>query len=181
MGQLTHFECLPHSWFSWEEELEDDVIRRHVLVFESQAEAYDDLHSEIITETESIPEDITDGFAEKILREYFGDIPDPQPSVHDIKILLSAFKRGKEVVRTPRPKSKRLTPRNVALDCGTETSVRRNGKQNLWRFFRANPLCAPLYHGEFRRETIIARMCGAGGRFRLIEGQESARQELNSA
>lgn len=147
-GKLTYFECLPHSWYSWDEELEDDVIRRHVLVFENQAEAYTNFHNEILEKRESIPEDVTDGFAEKILRDYFCDTPDPQPSVHDLKILLSAFKRGNEVARYTLSEKQKADPKTVALDVVKQNLGFQDWKPYVLQFFESHPLCAAFYPGE---------------------------------
>ena len=78
------FQCLPHSWYTWEEIFEDDSQRRTVMVFDNQHEQLTALLA-TFPDSESVPSDVTEDLARDLLRRYFADIPDPLPRWSDIQ------------------------------------------------------------------------------------------------
>lgn len=164
-AEMLYFDNLPHGWFSWEEELEDDTISRHVLVFEDQKEAFDDLYREVFARPEAIPEEITDGFVEKILDDYFGDIRDPIPTTHDIRSLLWAYKEGKGVVRYTIEDKATIDPRRVALDLVKRNVPPQQQRQEIEDFYSTHPLCAALYPGDSGKRDYFEDVFGCYGEF----------------
>ena len=77
---LTNYACLPHSWYVWEEELENDVRRRSIMVFENQVDGFERLKQDYRDHPEKIPADLRDDLVRDLVRRYFaGSTQDPLP------------------------------------------------------------------------------------------------------
>lgn len=154
----SFYECLPHSWYSWEEENDDQIgfYRRYVLVFENQVEGFQQLEREIINR-KSWPAMIDDPYAEKVIRDYFSDTTDPVPSVYDIVSLLSAYRDGKQVSRYTLDEKTNVDPTRVAKDlCGSNTSMGEiRGKIEKFYEDQEHSLCKVFYPGEHGKQDFF--------------------------
>jgi superfamily II DNA or RNA helicase len=162
-SDLSHYECMPFGWFSWEEELDDDMITRHVLIFENQQEAFEDLRREILSDSQKIPEQPTDEYVEWILRDYFGDTSDPLPSIHELKTLLLAFRKGLDVAKYTLREKDEIDPTKLAKSIVDRNVGALNWNKEIDQFYEAHQLCASLYPGEsgkvdFREDVFRAAL-----------------------
>jgi hypothetical protein len=143
------FQCLPHSWFVWEEEFEDDIQRKTVMVFENQVEGFRQL-LEKFRDAASIPESIPDPLAREQVRLYFGDCQDPLPHWSDIKALLEARRRC-SVVESYTFKEKAEFDPAVLANRIRERDLGEQAKEaELRALFSANPVCQLVYRNDIR-------------------------------
>ncbi len=147
-GQLEGvFQCLPHSWYTWEETFEDDLQRRSVMVFDNQHEQLAALLAAFPT-PESVPEDVTEDIARDLLRKYFADVPDPLPRWADIKGLLDARRKGCTIHSYTFEEKKAFDPRTVAramVDQNLALLAQQKFMQDIWD---AKPACRGVYRDD---------------------------------
>lgn len=143
------FQCLPHSWFVWEEEFDDDIQRKTVMVFENQVDGFRQL-LEKFRDAASIPESIPDSFAREQVRTYFGDCQDPLPHWSEIKALLEARRRSTVVESYTFEEKAEFDPA-VLADRIRERDLGEQAKEaELRAIFNANPVCQLVYRNDIR-------------------------------
>lgn len=86
-------QCLPFGWYIWEEEFENDVQRRLVLVFENQRQGFAALDAEY-ADLSKIPGEVSEDLARDLVRRFFADSPDPLPRWSDLQAILNGRKKG---------------------------------------------------------------------------------------
>jgi superfamily II DNA or RNA helicase len=142
-------QCLPHGWYIWEEDFENDVQRRLVLVYENQRagyEAFDADYSDIA----KIPAEVSEDLACDLVRRFFGDSPDPLPRWSDLQAILDGRRKGSRVhfytfeEKTAFDPAK-LAARFFAQDVGAQKQVAE--LQALWD---GNDVCKLIYRGDFK-------------------------------
>ncbi len=116
-GQLEGvFECLPHSWYVWEEVLEDDVHRRLVMVYDHQRAGFDAMLA-AFSDGRAVPEQLDETFGLQLRREYFADVRDPPPRWVDLVALVAAHKNKLEPQRYTFEEKKTFDPDELASSC----------------------------------------------------------------
>jgi superfamily II DNA or RNA helicase len=149
-GQLVGvFQCLPHSWYAWEETFEDDLQRRSVMVFDNQYEQLASLLAAFPT-AESVPAEVTEDVARDLLRKYFADVPDPLPRWADIKALLDAKRKGSAVHSYTFEEKNEFDPRTIArtmVDKNLALLAQQKHMQDVWE---AKAACRGVYRDDQR-------------------------------
>src|SRR5581483_6886436 len=113
-GQFTGvFQCLPHSWYAWNETFEDDQQRRSVMVFDNQVAGFETLLASYAT-AQSVPAEITEDVARALVRKFFADVPDPLPRWADVKALLDAKRKGCDLQHYTFEEKNAFDPRTLA-------------------------------------------------------------------
>lgn len=147
--------CLPHAWYIWEEETDEDLNRRLVLVFENQTEGYRQLLEE--WPPSRLPSEITFDFASELRRRFFAACPDPLPTVPDLAALLKAKKNGLEVYDYTFDEKRAFDPDLLAVELRQYNPDDRNAR--LQEIFNANRVCQLVYRGDspsFREDVVAA-------------------------
>lgn len=155
-GQLVGVHaCMPHGWYRWEEEFEDDVQSRTVMVFDTQREALEALLTAFAT-AQSVPASISEDVATALIRRFFADVPDPLPRWSDVKAMLDARRKGCELMYVTFEEKRAFDPADLAkrvfdarMDPVTEAEL-------LSRVWAENPACAIVYRNDeaaFREEV----------------------------
>jgi superfamily II DNA or RNA helicase len=164
---ISIFQCLPHSWFVWEEEFADDIQRKTVMVFENQVEGFKQL-LEKFPDTASIPESIPDSFAREQVRLFFGDCQDPLPHWSDIKALLEARRRTTTVESYTFEEKAEFDPALLATRIRERDLGEQAKEAELRNIFNANSVCQLVYRNDIRsffedvdRELMALRPTGA--------------------
>ena len=160
--------CLPHAWYVWEEETEEDLNRRLVLVFENQTGGYQQLLEEKGSPSQ-LPSEITFDFAHTLRRQFFATCPDPWPTVPDLAALLKAYKNGLEVHYYTFDEKREFDPDLLAVDLRQYNPDDRNAQ--LREIFEAKRVCQLVYRSDFEsfREDVAAAI------ERLVSGTPQAR------
>jgi hypothetical protein len=143
------FACLPHSWYAWEQTFDDDVRRRLVMVFEHQVEGWEALNR-AFPDTASIPTDLDEDRARELVREHFGDIPDPLPRWGDVLSLLEARRDGCEIHHYTFEEKRTFDPKVLArtlVERGLGPLQQRDHLLALWN---ESPACKSVYRNDFR-------------------------------
>jgi superfamily II DNA or RNA helicase len=143
------FQCLPHSWFVWEEEFEDDIQRKTVMVFENQVEGFRQM-LERFGDPSSIPDTIPDSLARDLVRQYFGDCQDPLPHWSDIKGLLEARRRSTAVESYTFDEKSAFDPAVLANQIRQRDLGEQAKEAELRNIFNANPVCQLVYRKDMR-------------------------------
>lgn len=156
------YDCLPHSWYSWEEENDDQIgyFSRYVLVFENQVEGFEELHSEII-DKKNFPHDIDDSYAKKMIRDYFSDTNDPVPSVYDLTSLLLAYKKNAVVYRYTLEEKRNVDPTTVAAQFKDSKFADLNREIDRFYNDEKNSLCRVFYPGESGKHDFYEEVFNA--------------------
>jgi len=143
------FQCLPHSWFVWEKEFEDDIQRNTVMVFENQVEGFRQLNEDF-QDAASIPESIPEPFARALVRRYFGDCQDPLPHWSDIKALLEARRCATPVESYTFEEKAEFDPALLAKRIRERDLGEQAKEAELRGIFAANPVCQLVYRNDIR-------------------------------
>lgn len=143
------YDCLPHSWYSWEEENDDQIgyLRRYVLVFENQVDGFEELHSKIIDDR-NFPTEIDEAYAKKIIRDYFLDTNDPIPSTYDLISLLLAYKKNADVNKYTVGEKGKIDPSIVAKQLRNSNFADLKIETDRFYDDENNSLCRVFYPGE---------------------------------
>jgi superfamily II DNA or RNA helicase len=141
------FQCLPHSWFVWEEEFEDDIQRHTVMVFENQVEGFRQLEEDF-RDVALIPESISEPLARDLVRRYFGDCQDPLPHWSDIKALLDARRRANPVDSYTFAEKSEFDPALIAKQIREGALSEQDREAKLRDIFDANPVCRLVYRND---------------------------------
>ena len=142
-------QCLPHSWYTWEQTYENDIQRKLILVFENQVEGYRRL-GEDYRDTSSIPSEISDVFARELVRRYFGDCQDPLPSGSEIKSLLDGRRDAIEIGSYTFDEKAQFDPRTLAREIRAADLGEQAKESKLRSLFQDNPVCQLFYRGDNR-------------------------------
>lgn len=155
-GQLTGVHaCTPHGWYRWEEEFEDDVQSRTVMVFDTQREALEALLDAHAT-PEQIPDAVSEETARALVRRFFADVPDPLPRWTDIKALLEARRKRCELVYVTFEEKKAFDPIVLARRIVDEKMDPFAEAEMLAKVWSENPACGVVYRQDeaaFREEV----------------------------
>jgi superfamily II DNA or RNA helicase len=139
------FDCLPHSWFSWDVEFEDDIQQRHVMVFENQVSGFEALLAHF-SDPAQIPEALSEARGAQIVQEFFGDCTDPLPRVVDLIDLLEARRSGTLMDTYTFEEKRAFDPYTLAERFMRLAPVEWDGE--IEKLFRDNELCARIYEGR---------------------------------
>jgi ATP-dependent helicase IRC3 len=149
-GQLLGvFECLPHSWYAWEEAFEDDVQRRTVMVFDNQHEQLAELLA-AFQSPQSVPAEVTEDVARELVLKFFADVPDPLPRWSDIKALLDAKRGGCAIHHYTFDEKSEFDPRTIAramVDKNLALLAQQQYLQDVWE---AKQACRSVYRDDQR-------------------------------
>ncbi len=143
------FQCVPHSWYAWNEDFEDDQQRRSVMVFDNQVEGYAALLTDHPS-PESIPAEISEDHARALVQKYFGDTPDPLPRWSEVKALLDAKRKACEIEHYTFEEKAAFDPRTLAerfIVQKLDTSAQNRELAELWS---SNHACRSIYREDFR-------------------------------
>lgn len=142
-------QCLPHSWYVWEREFEDDIQRKPILVFENQVEGYRRLE-EFYPAPESIPSEISEPLARELVRRFFGDCPDPLPHWSEIRSLLEARREGLQIGSWTFEEKTRFDPRKLAREIRDADLGERAREEKLRAVFEGDPVCQLVYRRDMK-------------------------------
>lgn len=154
-GQLVGVHaCTPDGWYRWEEEFEDDVQSRTVMVYDTQRQALEALLNAFTPSTvpASLSEEITSG----LIRRFFADIPDPLPRWADVKALLDAKRKGCEVTYVTFDQKRAFDPIDLAQRIVDEKLGWEAELDLLSTVWNDNPACGVVYRQDetaFREEV----------------------------
>lgn len=149
-GQFTGvFQCLPHSWYAWNEAFEDDQQRRSVMVFDNQVAGYDALVASFSAD-DSVPAEVTEDFARALVRRFFADAPDPLPRWADVKALLDAKRKGCEVERYTFEEKRAFDPRTLARTIIERQLTRPQEQDFLRSVWSEHSGCRSVYRDDLR-------------------------------
>ena len=155
-GQLIGVHaCTPHGWYRWEEEFEDDVQSRTVMVFDTQREALLALLETYPTAAD-VPEVLSEEIVRSLIRPAFVDVPDPLPRWTDVKAILEARRKGCELFYVTFEEKRAFDPRAVAqeiLEAKLHPSAEAQRLADLWESHAA---CRVVYRQDeaaFREEV----------------------------
>ncbi len=149
-GQLVGvFQCLPHSWYAWEEEFEDDVRRRTVMVFDNQEPQLASLLASFGS-AESVPAEITEDMARDLIRKYFADVPDPLPRWTDVKALLDAKRKGCSIHNYTFEERNAFDPSRIAQILIDKQMGPLEQQKHLLGIWEATPVCRSAYRDDQR-------------------------------
>lgn len=147
-GQFTGvFQCLPHSWYAWNESFEDDEQRRCVMVFDNQVAGYEALLAKY-ADVATIPEELDEDMARALVQRHFADVPDPLPRWADVKALLDATRKGCEVQHYTFEEKNAFDPRAVAEKLVAERLTPQDEQQLLQGIWEANTACRIVYRDD---------------------------------
>ncbi len=141
--------CTPHGWYRWEEEFEDDVQSRVVMVFDTQREALATLLAEYPT-PESVPLSLDEESVRALIRRHFADIPDPLPRWADVKMLLEGRRKGCDLSYVTFEQKRAFDPQRLAQKILDEALSPLKEQELLAQVWRANPVCALVYKDDER-------------------------------
>lgn len=145
-------QCLPYGWYIWEEELEDDVQRRLVLVFENQRTGFEALDADY-ADVSKIPDDVTEDFARELVRRYFSDCPDPLPRWADVQAFLTGRRRGSNIVFYTFDEKKAFDPKVIAKRFfDADLGAQKQGAE-LRALWDSNEACRLVYRGDMSALT----------------------------
>ena len=142
------FQCLPHGWFIWWDTFEDDQQQQTVMVFENQRDGFEALLAEF-SDPARIPDEITEDFAQGLIREYFADAPDPLPRWADVKMLLDARRRACEVHQYTFDEKRSFDPQVLAKQVVEQGMAPLAKQQFLLELWERIPACGFVYRDNF--------------------------------
>lgn len=149
-GQLTGvFQCLPHSWYAWNEAFEDDQLRRSVMVFDHQLSGYEALLAAYPT-SEQIPAEISEDVARALVQRHFADIPDPLPRWADVKSLLDAKRKGCEIEHYTFAEKNAFDPAALARQILEQNLTRLEEKALIEKIWNDLAVCRGVYRGDLK-------------------------------
>ncbi|RYG18667.1 hypothetical protein EON82_22345, partial [bacterium] len=147
--------CTPHGWYRWEEEFEDDVQSRLVMIFDTQVDGMRELLA-AYSDPAKIPTVVTEAVASSLVREFFADVPDPLPRWADVKALLDAKRKECEIAYVSFDEKRSFDPSELAqkiLDERMDPVAEAEFLQGVWD---AVPACGIVYRQDqtsFREEV----------------------------
>lgn len=143
------YQCFPHSWYYWDEELEDDIQRRMILVFENQQHGFAALDRDF-SDPGKIPSEVTEAWVKGLVKTYFSDCPDPLPRWDDIRDLLEARKKEAEVYHYTFEEKKSFDPAVLAQRFLEKRLDDTQKMLELKRIFEENAVARSIYREDLR-------------------------------
>lgn len=143
------YQCLPHSWYAWNEAFEDDQQRRSVMVFDNQTAGFEALLAAFAT-VEAIPAEITEDVARALVRRFFADVPDPLPRWADVKAILDAKKKGCEIEHYTFEEKRAFDPGVLAQQILDAKKTRQEEQEFLQSVWNDKPACRSVYRDDIR-------------------------------
>lgn len=142
-------QCLPYGWYIWEEEFEDDVQRRLVLVYENQRAGYEAFDAEY-GDASRIPATISEDLAADLVRRFFADSPDPLPRWSDLQAILDGRRKGSKIVFYTFDEKRAFDPKAIAKqfhagDVGAQKQI-----AELRALWDENDACQLVYRRDFK-------------------------------
>ena len=141
------FQCLPHAWYTWEEEFADDIQTISVMVFDNQVEGFAKFDKDFAV-ARSIPETVSESYARNLVREYFGGEPDPLPRWQDIKALLDARRNMIHIDAFTFKEKAEFDPAMLAKQVREEDLGQRAVDAKIQAIFDGNAVCQLVYHND---------------------------------
>ena len=149
-GQLVGvYQCLPHSWYTWDEAFEDDQQRRSVMVFDTQLQGFEALLS-AYSASDAIPSAIDEDTARDLVRKYFADAPDPLPRWADVKALLDAQRKGCEIHSYTFEEKSEFDPASIAKHVVAQNMTMQDERAYLETAWSSKPACRAVYRDDFQ-------------------------------
>lgn len=142
------FQCLPYGWYAWEEEFENDLQRRTVMVFDNQRDGFQTMLADH-SDPRSVPGDVSQDYSQKKIREYFADAPDPLPRWGDIQALLDAKRKGCEIRQYTFEEKREFDPSGLAQRVVDDEMGPRRKRQFLQEIWDRLPGCRFVYRDDF--------------------------------
>jgi ATP-dependent helicase IRC3 len=143
------FQCLPHSWYAWNEPFEDDQQRRSVMVFDNQVAGFEALLASY-SSPESIPAEITEDKARALVQKFFADVPDPLPRWADIKAILDAKRKGCDLEHYTFEEKNAFDPRTLAQTILDKKMTRQEEQGFLQTLWTEKSACRSVYRDDIR-------------------------------
>ena len=140
-------QCLPYGWYIWEEEFEDDVKRRLVLVFENQRAGFEALDADHAAGEKA--GEVSEDLARDLVRRYFGDIPDPLPRWSDLQGILNARHKGCNVVFYTFEEKAEFDPALLAKRFRAENLGPTEQEAELQKLWEGKDACRLVYSNDF--------------------------------
>jgi ATP-dependent helicase IRC3 len=143
------YQCLARGWYIWEEDFENDVQRRLVLVFENQRAGYEAFDTEY-ADPAKIPAEVSEDLGRDLVRRFFGDSPDPLPRWSDLQAILDGRRKGSRVHFYTFEEKRAFDPATLAKrfldqDLGAQKQI--SELQALWD---SNDVCKLIYRADFK-------------------------------
>lgn len=142
-------QCLPYGWYIWEEEFENDVQRRLVLVFENQRAGYEAFDAEY-TDVSKIPEEVSEDLARDLVRRFFADSPDPLPRWSDLQAILRGRKKGCQLVFYTFEEKKDFDPAQLAKRFLAQDMGPQKQEAELRALWDGSGACQLIYLNDFK-------------------------------
>lgn len=149
-GQLVGvYQCVPHGWYTWLEQFEDDQQRRSVMVFDSQLDGFEALLA-AHADAASIPADMDEDRARDLVRKYFADAPDPLPRWADVKALLDAKRKGCELHKYTFEEKSEFDPAAIAKSIVERNMTMQDEQAQLQTIWGSKAACRAVYRDDFQ-------------------------------
>jgi superfamily II DNA or RNA helicase len=142
-------QCLPFGWYAWEQIYDNDLQRRVVLVFENQRDGYEALLARFDA-TDPIALPLHEDAARGLVREHFGDLPDPLPRWQDLLELLLAKRDGADVLFYSFEDKKAFDPRELARSRRERNLGENEFDAELQALWTDNPTLRHVYRDDFQ-------------------------------
>ncbi len=142
-------QCLPYGWYIWEEEFQDDVQRRLVLVYENQRAGYAAFDA-AYGDASKLPATITEDLASDLIRRYFADCPDPLPRWSDLQAILDGRRKGSTVVFYTFEEKAAFDPKVLANGFLTGDVGPQKQQAELRALWDGNDACQLVYRKDFK-------------------------------
>lgn len=142
-------QCLPYGWYIWEEEFEDDVQRRLVLVYENQRAGYEAFDAEY-ADVSKIPAEVSEDLACDLVRRFFSDSPDPLPRWSDLQSILVGRRKGSKVVFYTFEEKQAFDPATLAKGFFTQDTGAQKQVTELRTLWDGNDACQLVYRKDFK-------------------------------
>ena len=148
---LTNYACLLHSWYVWEEELENDVRRRSIMVFENQVDGFERLEQDYRLDPEKIPADLRDDLARDLVRRYFaGSTQNPLPRWLDVSALLTAWRKDLSVESYTFEEKREFDPAHLARSIRERNLGEKDREEEIKSIWNRNGACRLCYHENIK-------------------------------
>jgi superfamily II DNA or RNA helicase len=161
-GELhTVFSCVPHSWYVWEEQYEDNSVRKTVMIFDNQVEGFSQLSEEL----DRWPDQVTvEEHGQDLLDTYFASCPDPRPRMIDLCGFVNAMQRWRnpelnnedDAVQISKPESYTfeekalVAPEVIARKLLDEELPRRQELARFKEIFEQEAVLKLIYRDDFK-------------------------------
>lgn len=142
-------QCLPYGWYIWEEEFEDDVQRRLVLVYENQRAGYEAFDAEY-ADASKIPAVVSEDLASDLVRRFFADSPDPLPRWSDLQSILDGRRKGSKVVFYTFEEKQVFDPAAIAKNFFSQDIGPQKQVTELRTLWDGNDACQLVYRKDFK-------------------------------